>query len=438
MLDTWSLVLRLGRHPVAQNTLVLYAVQVTGYLIPLITLPYLARVLSPDQFGVIAFAQNVIWYFVIVTDYGFNVTATREIAIHRDDSEKVSQIFSSVLAAKLGLTVLGFLVLLIAVFTVPQFRAEKSVFLLCYLSVAGTALFPLWLYQGLQKLQWVGIRDVAAKIITLVCLIAFVHRKTDYVLAVAIQSGGFFLSGALGLASAPYIASLRWIRPTYSEVRRVLAEGWHLFISMSAMSLYSTTNAVILGFIAPTAEVGVYSAALRLIVPIRALVGQLSTAVYPYVSRMAANEPGRAARFVNRYALLLSSPFLLVGIGLLAGGPVLARIGFGKAYAASGPLLQILAVSPFLLALSHCFATYYMLGFGYTRQWARLSFAAGVVNFGAFGIALAVARPSVAASITVVVLDVFVTLASYVFYLRTVDDHSRPLEPREGPVVNTS
>src|SRR5678809_1376177 len=100
-LQGWSLALRLSRHPVAQNTLVLYAVQITGYLIPLITLPYLARILAPDKFGVVAFAQNVVWYFVILTDYGFNVTATREIAIHREDSERVSRIFSTVLTAKL-------------------------------------------------------------------------------------------------------------------------------------------------------------------------------------------------------------------------------------------------------------------------------------------------------------------------------------------------
>jgi polysaccharide transporter, PST family len=207
---------------------------------------------------------------------------------------------------------------------------------------------------------------------------------------------------------------------------------------MSAMSLYSSTNVVILGFVASSAEVGIFSAALRLIIPIRSLVGQLSTAVYPYVSRMAATEPGRAARFVNRYALLLSSPFLFVGIGLLAGGPLLARIGFGKAYTASGPLLQILAVSPFLLALSHCFATYYMLGFGYTRQWARLAFGAGIVNFAVLGIMLAIKSPAVAAAITMVALDVFVTLASYVFYLRTVNDHARPVEATEHPVLNAS
>jgi len=256
------------------------------------------------------------------------------------------------------------------------------------------------------------------------------------VLAVAIQSGGFFLSGALGLASAPWITPLRWIAPTYSEIRRKLAEGWHLFISMSAMSLYSSTNVVILGFIASPAAVGIFSAALRLIIPVRQLVGQLSTAVYPYVSRMAATEPGRAARFVNRYALLLSSPFLLVGIGLVVGGPLLARIGFGKAYAESGSLLQVLAASPFLLALSHCFATYYMLGFGYTRQWARLALAAGIVNFAVLGITLAITGPALAAAITMVALDVFLTLASYVFYLRTAKDHSRPLEPKEDSVVD--
>ena len=434
--EVWALAVRLIRHPVAQNTMVLYFVQALGFLVPLITLPYLARILSPEKFGVISFAQNFVWYFVILTDYAFNVTATREIAIHRDDSEKVSQIFSNVLCAKLGLTVLGLIVMLVATYTVPRLRAEKGVFLLCYLTVAGTALFPIWLYQGIQKLLAVGIRDVIAKLLTLGCLLLFVHRESDYILAVGIQSGGFFLSGALGLASAPWITPLKWVTPTLAEIKRTLAEGWSLFVSMSAMSLYSSTNVVILGFFASSQEVGFYSAALRLIVPIRQLVAQLSTAVFPYVSRMTVKEPGRAARFVNRYALLLSAPFLIVGLGLLAGGPLLARIGFGNAYKASGKLLQILAVSPFLLALSSCFATYYMLGFGYVRQWARLAFAAGVVNFVVLAIALAVTTPALAASITLVALDLFVLLASYLFYLRTARDHPGQVRVPQDPGVN--
>src|SRR5690554_1429358 len=105
----------------------LTALQIAGYIFPILTVPYLARVIGVDSFGKIAFASAIIVWFQTVSDWGFRYTATRDVAQNRDDKEKVSEIFSNVLWARCILMVVSFVLLLIALFLVPKFRENQTI-----------------------------------------------------------------------------------------------------------------------------------------------------------------------------------------------------------------------------------------------------------------------------------------------------------------------
>ena len=94
---------KLLEHRLVKDTLVLLGVQLTGYVLPLITLPYLTRVLGPANFGLMALGTAMTLYFAVIIDYGFAVTGTRQVAIAQHDPEKISQIYSTIMACKLGL-----------------------------------------------------------------------------------------------------------------------------------------------------------------------------------------------------------------------------------------------------------------------------------------------------------------------------------------------
>jgi PST family polysaccharide transporter len=404
------------KHRLVKNAGALMVVQMSAFVAPLLVLPYLTRVLSTEHFGLIAFATSFNFYFITLVEYGFNLTATRRIAVHRDDPGRVSQICSSVYAAKALLTVLGFAIMLTVVLGTPKLRPHIGLFCLSYLTVVGDLLFPLWLFQGLQKMENLVWRDLVTKFLSLSLVFAFVRNDSDYLLAAGFQAGSPLIAGLVGLITVPIVAKVRLVRPSMEETITALREGWPVFLSMAAFTLSSSTSIFLLGLRSGPADVAYYIAAYRLVVAIRALVDPVKTAIYPHISHMAARSKQDAVAFLRKYSLLLASPFLAVSLVLLAFAPLIVRLLYSPKYAPTVLLLQIQAMSPFLLAFQHNYSTFFMLAFGYDKAFSRLVLQMTVLNFIILIPAIYLMWPPLAVSITGLILDTFMAVMTYLFY----------------------
>ena len=127
----------------------LAVLKIVGYIFPLITLPYLSRVIGVDGFGEIAYAMSIIVFIETFTDFGFNYTATRDVARVRDNIKEVSIIFSNVFWSKLLLMIIGFLILCLLICFIPQFNRSKLILFLTFLYIPGHILFPEWFFQAM-------------------------------------------------------------------------------------------------------------------------------------------------------------------------------------------------------------------------------------------------------------------------------------------------
>ncbi len=415
------------RHRLIKNTAALFVVQISGYAAPLIVLPYLSRILTKEHFGLIAFATAFNWYFMTLVDYGFNLTATRRIAIHQDEPAVISRIFSSVMAAKATLTVIGFGLMVAVVVAVPKLRPNLILFIIMYLGVLGDLLFPLWLFQGLQKMENLVWRDLCAKFLSLALIFAFVRRDDQYLWAAGFQAGSMAVAGVVGLCAVPFLTPVRWTRPSIRESLTAFREGWPVFLSVAAMTLSSSTNTFVLGLRSGPEDVAVYSVAYRLIVAVRTLVSPAVTAIYPHMSHMAFNSRENAVVFLRKYGFLLGLPFLAASLVLCAGASPIIRILFGAKYVSAIPLLRILAFSPFLLAVQHTYSTFYMLAFGYEKEWSRVILQTTVLNFVILIPLIYLIWPPLAVSITGITLDAFVAVATYAFYRKNTSPKRQPL-----------
>jgi polysaccharide transporter, PST family len=371
---------RSQRRRLTDNIVSLYALTGLYYLIPMAVLPYLVRVLGMERYGLVAFAQSFAQYFTAMTDYGFNFSATRAIAQHQEDHAAISSVFCSVYLIKSLLTLLGVVVLVLILVLVPRFRSDWQFFSVAYLAVVGNVLFPTWYFQGIEKMRYISIIVGCARLLAAALLFVFVHRPGDALLAVGIQSAGTMLSGCIGLVMAirAFRLTLEW--PSFAKLKHMAVDGWHLFLSNAAMSLYTSTNVFIVGTVAGNVEAGYFSAAERLLRGMQGLITPVIQATFPHVSALRLKSREMAIRFASRSLRWIGGLTLIPSVIMFVFASQVTLVFFGSGSAGSIPVVRWIAFLPVLSAVSNVLGINTMIPFGLDRQFSRIVLAAGFIN----------------------------------------------------------
>jgi len=410
--------LKVGLHStVAKNAASLYVIQFAQYILPLITVPYLVRVLEPSGYGLVAFGQGFIAYFTIFADYGFALSATRKISLEREDISAVSWTASNVWASKALLGAAGFILLLLAVSLVPKLQESSTLLLILYGAVIGSVLFPTWLFQGMERMVAISVINLIMQLFILFGVFTLVHRPEDYIIYAVIISAGSIFSGLAGTVIAFFMFKLKPVTPSRRSIIETLREGWVLFLSMSSVSLYTAGNAFILGLLANTTAVGYYSAAEKIVKAVLGLLGPITQAAYPKFSRMAFESKDLALQWGRRMLFLVGSMALILSLVLFIAAPLIVRIILGPQYEPSITVMRLLAALPLLIAISNVLGVQIAFPFGLEKAILNLVFMAGIIN-----ILLALLFvPSLGANgmaLSVLLAECFVT-CSYFIYLMT-------------------
>ncbi len=400
------------RQKLISNVAWLYALQGLNYVLPLAVLPYLVRVLGVERYGLLAFAQAFAQYFVILADYGFNLSATKQIARRRGNREDVSRLFWSVLFIKFVLMLFGCLVLFVILAAVPRFRADSAVYVIAYVAVPGSILFPLWLFQGMEQMRYISIVSGGARVLSAILLFIFVHHSSDYMLALAIQSGGVLLAGVAALWTALSNFDIDFCRPSRADISQALRDGWHLFVSSAATTLYANTGAFLVGMLAGNVQAGYFGAADKINRGIQGLLAPVTQAVYPHVSLLAAKSRDAALAFIRKS---------LIGIGLVSFLPSLLVFLFARSVAlfVFGSItqdcvitLRWMAMLPFVIAVSSVFAIQTMIPMGFERQLSRVYVLAGLGSL-ALSVPLILHYGAAGGGASVLMVEIFVDTAMW-------------------------
>lgn len=161
---------------ILNNFFSLPVIQGTNFILPLVVLPCLIKAIGLEKFGLVAFAQAFMSYFIIFTDYGFNLTATREIAINKDDKAKLSSIINNTLLTKIILCLLSFLILLLIISFSPYFCQYSSLYYWSFFLVVGQVLIPAWFFQGIEQMKYLTYLNLVAKIIFTVFIFILISK----------------------------------------------------------------------------------------------------------------------------------------------------------------------------------------------------------------------------------------------------------------------
>ncbi|WP_321472969.1 oligosaccharide flippase family protein [uncultured Paludibaculum sp.] len=395
------------------DLLALYGVQAMSFAVPLLTLPYLARALQPAAWGNLVFAEAFARYTAILVEYGFQLSATREIARARHHPAQRAAHIGGVLGGQLLLATAALCAIPPLLVWGTPFHGRAPLLGLALAWGLALATSPLWYFQGMERMKVMAGIDITAKTVAASGLFLLVRHPGDETRAVALQAVMAILSTIAGFLLAARETAIP--RPSLAAGWAALRSGFSLFLFRGAVSLYTTANVLILGLFAAPAAVGIFGGAERLIRAAMACFAPLNQTFFPRISYLMERDPAAARRTARASVFIMLALGLGLGAFLAAAAPSIVAILLGSHYTAAVPVLRLLALLAPLVALSNVLGLQWMLPLSLERDFNRILVAAGLFNvfcacvlaprFGGLGMAA-----SVVAAETAVTLGVLFSL----------------------------
>jgi PST family polysaccharide transporter len=388
-----------------------------NYVLPLVTIPYITRIVGPSNYGKIEWITTVMLYFIVVVDYSFDSTAARRLAALRvDDHRRISRLFSAVMGAKavlLGAVTLIF-GLLIAFF--DSFQSMALWLTMAFPIVLGWVLFPQFLFVGLQKLGISAVANLLIKVLAAASFFIFLKSPDQFYLVPAINGIAQLLSGiVLFFFSFQLIRGLQFRWPPRRSVVMMIREGGFIFLSNLFNRIQAMNVILIGGFMLISIELGYLAAAFKLILVAQSfLFFPLYGALFPYLSAKVSKDPSDYLFHLKRIRNLLLLASVVSALVLYFASDLLVNIIFGSDYGQSVTLLQILAPSLIASAVLHI---YHFQGLQVLRQddaYFKVVFVGGIVSL-SLNILLMMGYGITGAAWSKLILEVL--MAAYAFIL---------------------
>lgn len=366
------------RSPLVHNVITLYGVHVARYLPPLVVVPYLTRVLTPSGWGAVAFAQGFSAYLTLIVEYGFNLSATREVARARDNQEKLAATLSGVTGAKCLLAILCGLLSWLAGRWVPLFRQDPALLWAATFAALAQSFSLLWLFQGLERMKVVAALDISAKVLVSAAVFVWIHSPGDGWRVLALQGGGALLVVAVG-----FVLAYRWIPtgfPTRANILESLRMGWTMFLFRSSVSLYTVGNSFILGLFVAPQFVGYYGGAEKISTAFLGLFSPVSQVLFPRLSYLVEHSRDQARRLARQALAVMGTGGLLLGVTVFVTAPLLVRVILGPEFLPAVAAVRILSVLFLFVGLSNVLGMQWMLPLGMDYAFNVIILTAGGIN----------------------------------------------------------
>lgn len=383
-------------------------------LFPLITVPYVARVLTPEDMGLYAFGFSNATYFALFAALGIPYYGTREIAKVKDDMAKTNQLFSELFTIAVIATLLMTTFYLACIFFIGQFQQQWRFFLLVGLVLYCTPFNIDWFYEGTENFKAITIRSIVVRCLSLIVLFALVRTKDDLLWYAVITVLSVLLSDIWNfvvLIREGYSVKLKFIGLKHHMKPLLL-----LFVSTIAVSVYTIFDKVMLGILAPYRQVAYYHFAMEITKILLTAITSLSVVVLPRISSyVASQQRDKSEQLIRKSCSLVIFFSIPITIGMVILAPVGLPLLLGDNYTASVLPLQILSCLLVFIGLNNIFAVQCLVAFGFDRLFLYSILTGAVTNF-ALNIFLIPNWGAIGASVASAVAEFLVLIVAF-FYV---------------------
>lgn len=364
-------------RPLTRHLAVFSTAHAIGILAPLLTTPYLARVLGPAGWGPVVLAQGMVGFVALLPEYGFDLTGTRALAMTDDSALRGRHVADAFAARLLLLPVAGAFFVVIAI-GLPLMRTELPLICWSVLALWARGASPLWIFQGLGEPEGAVAIEVGGKLVSAVAVFVIVHEVGDGWRVLALQG----VTGALTALVLSWRAQR--VLPigalSLDGAWRALRDGWSVFAFRGASALYMQANIVVVGALAAPIVVAMFGGAERVVRAGINLLAPLTNALFPRAARaipagtMAQRESlAEATRWIGGLGLVTSL------LCLIAARPLVLLL-LGPAFTPAIPLLRGLAALPTLIAIGTVLGIHWAIPQGHARAFLHLVLVAGAIS----------------------------------------------------------
>ena len=309
-------------------------------VLPLLVIPYLTNVIGVAHYGVYAYILVLVQNINVVTQYGFQFSATKKISQNRDDHPFLEQYCSNILCARFLVATLCIALVLALSHWALDTSDRFFMFLTAIGMIYGDVFIPTWLFQGLERMKYMTIVNASSKILFTILIFVVVIRPEDYEYIMLLNSLGFLLAAILSMLLVRKQFKIRLPKPRMKEVFYELRESLSLCFSMIGIDLYRNMNVVVLNFFVSDAAMGVYALAERVIKAAQSFITPVSQALFPHMSLKIKQEGvGKSMVLLRRAAIFLFILTIVVALGIFFCGDFLVSL-VGKDFSEIKPLMN--------------------------------------------------------------------------------------------------
>ena len=311
-----KIILTANSYKLISNIFFLALVQLTNFALPLVTFPHIIRTVGAEKFGIISFSLSLTTYLVVVTDYGFGLSATKSVAKNRDNKQYLSKLFSEVLFTRVLILFVLISLLLLVVNFVPFFKNEASLFYYSIVYLIGNVMLPTWYFQGQEKMRYIALFNLFSKVIATLLIFYYVNNITSYYLVIGIYGFSNLIVGVFAIIFTVIVMKVNISLPSLNSILNQFKEGWYYFSNNIAAITFNGTTVLFLSFFVTARELGEYSVAEKISFSIWQILVVFTQAIYPQLCSLSLQPHHKFVSYLWKATLVLAVVICFVCAGV--------------------------------------------------------------------------------------------------------------------------
>lgn len=350
---------------ILKNTGYLSVIEVIRLVMPFIALPYIIQTVGAEYYGLAVFAQTIISYFSIFINWGLDISAVKDVSVNRDNPNELNRIVSSVLGIKLILFCLSFIILLVCIHLIPFMSIHKTLFIFAFLTCLSEILFPVWFYQGIEKMKYLTLIRTTSILFYTISVFIFIHKKEDYERIVLLQSLGNIIAGCLSIYLLFIVNRVKLILPSMVNLREAFTESFPFFMSRLSVIFNNTMAKTMSGIFFTMETVAAFDLAQKIATVALVPMQMLNQAVYPHIAKTLNKQ------FVRKFLLTNVSLSFVVAAIVFVIAPIAVHFFAKEQLGEAVILLRILTLWIFFGGITSYIGAPVLVSFGYSKPFNR-------------------------------------------------------------------